>query len=116
MTLIHNNFVKNKLYKFCTQKHLRDTLSNIKDTLHCQGKEIDGTPNARFINFSNGLFDVETLSIIPHSDEYVTFAQSPYSIDLEQRENPLWTDYLKKVTGEDAELESAAVHRVRRVA
>jgi P4 family phage/plasmid primase-like protien len=106
MTLIHNSFVKNKLYKFCTQKHLKDTLSNIKDTLHQAGREIDGAPNARYINFVNGLFDVETLTIIPHSEEYVTFAQSPYSIDLEQREHPLWSDYLNKVTGGDEQLEA----------
>jgi len=106
MTLIHNSFVKNKLHKFCTQKHLRDTLSNIKDTLHCQDREIDGTPNARYINFENGLFDVETLSIVPHDKEYVTFAQSPYSIDLEQKKHPLWTDYIKKVTGGDEQLQA----------
>ena len=40
-TLIHNSFVKNKLHQFCTQKHLKDTLSNIKDTLHCNNREID---------------------------------------------------------------------------
>jgi P4 family phage/plasmid primase-like protien len=105
MTLIHNSFVKNKLYKFCTQKHIKDTLSNIKDTLHQADREIDGAPNARYINFVNGLFDVETLTIIPHSEEYVTFAQSPYKIDLEQREHPMWADYIKKVTGEDEELQ-----------
>lgn len=105
-TIIHNNFIKNKLHKFCTQKHLKDTLSNIKDTLHCSGREIDGTPNARYINFLNGLFDVETLSLIPHSDEHFTLAQSPYAIDLEQRDCPMWSDYLKKVTNNDSDIES----------
>jgi P4 family phage/plasmid primase-like protien len=104
-TLIHNTFVKNKLYKYCTQKHIKDTLSNIKDTLHQQGREIDGTPNARYINFANGLFDVETLSIIPHDKQYYTFAQSPYKIDLDQHEHPMWTDYIEKVTGGDTELQ-----------
>ncbi len=104
-TLIHNTFVKNKLYKYCTQKHLKDTLSNIKDTLHQVGREVDGNPNARYINFKNGLFDVETLTLIPHTDEHFTLAQSPYDIDLEQRDHPQWSDYLKKVTGEDQELE-----------
>lgn len=106
MTLIHNNFVKNKLHKFCTQKHLKDTLSNIKDTLHCNDREIDGAPIARYINFTNGLFDVDTLSLIPHSQEYFTLAQSPYSIDLEQRDCPLWMDYLEKVSGGDKDLEA----------
>jgi P4 family phage/plasmid primase-like protien len=104
-TIVHNSFVKNKLYKFCTQKHLRDTLSNIKDTLHQNDREIDGTPNARYINFANGLFDVEALSLVSHDDKYVTFAQSPYKIDLEQHEHPMWSDYLQKVTGGDTELE-----------
>jgi P4 family phage/plasmid primase-like protien len=106
VTIIHNSFVKNRLHKFCTQKHLKDTLSNIKDTLHCNNREIDGTPNARYINFSNGLFDVETLSIIPHSHEYFTLAQSPYGIDLEQKDCPMWNDYLKKVTDNDKQLEA----------
>jgi P4 family phage/plasmid primase-like protien len=105
MTVIHNSFAKNNLHKFCTQKHLKDTLSNIKDTLHGQHREIDGAPNARYINFVNGLFDVETLSLIPHDSKFVTFAQSPYSIDLDQVEHPMWSDYLKKVTGEDQQLE-----------
>ena len=97
-TIIHNSFIKNNLHKFCTQKHLKDTLSNIKDTLHSNNREIDGTPNARYINFVNGLFDVETLSLIPHNDKYFTLAQSPYGIDLEQKDCPMWIDYLKKVT------------------
>lgn len=105
VTIIHNTFVKNKLYKFCTQKHLKDTLSNIKDTLHAEKREVDGNPNARYINFKNGLFDVETLSLIDHSEEHFTLAQSPFAIDLEQTEHPLWSEYLKKVTGEDKELE-----------
>lgn len=105
-TIIHNSFIKNNLHKFCTQKHLKDTLSNIKDTLHHSNREIDGTPNARYINFVNGLFDVETLSLIPHSDEHFTLAQSPYGIDLEQRECPLWMDYLQKVTAGDKQLEA----------
>jgi len=106
ITIIHNSFIKNQLHKFCTQKHLKDTLSNIKDTLHCKQREIDGTPNAQYINFKNGLFDVETLSIIEHNSDYFTLAQSPYSIDLNQKEHPLWSDYLRKVTADDKQLQA----------
>jgi P4 family phage/plasmid primase-like protien len=106
ITIIHNCFAKSNLHQFCTQKHLKDTLSNVKDTLHCNDREIDGTPNARYINFKNGLFDVETLTLIDHSEDYFTLAQSPYDIDLKQKDHPLWTEYIKKVTADDLELQA----------
>ena len=101
LTIIHNTFIRNQMHKWCTQKNMKDTLSNIKDTLHCSGREIDGVPNAQYINFQNGLFDVSSMSMIEHSKEYFTLAQSPCSIDLEQKECPLWSDYVDKVTGGD---------------
>lgn len=100
-TRIHNMLVKNGLQKFCTIAKLRDTLSNVKDTLHCEGREIDGAPSQQYINFKNGLLDTKTFEIVPHTHEHYTSAQSPYDIDLSKTECPIWLEYLQKIAGGD---------------
>ncbi|WP_231589946.1 DNA primase family protein [Methanosarcina siciliae] len=63
-------------------KYIHEVLEYIRDCAFIQRREIDQRQlNSRYINLTNGLFNLDTWKLEPHDPEYLSISQIPVTYD-----------------------------------
>jgi len=92
--------VKEALGERFKQHYLNEVISYVKASTYCVPKE----PPVHLINLKNGIYDLETDTLEPHSPEYFFFNQLPVEYDPEA-DCPKIKKFLKEVAASEEDVD-----------
>ncbi len=102
-TLFFNALYDDMLWGFRTKKNLADKTATLLSIIPF----IKETQSSKYVNMKNGLLNIETLTLEPHTPEHVSFIQHPFDYDAEATA-PIWEKAVGRwVEGEEQEEKKA---------
>jgi len=102
--LVDGFMAQYSLFDYRTNRRaIKDTVERISSLLSRHPKRYfndeDLLKRKWYLNLKNGLLDMETFTLTPHTPDYFSTVQVPYEYNPEA-EYPLFKEFLKKVSGE----------------
>lgn len=79
---------------------VKETLENLKaDNDYVSPLDFDN--NEKIINFTNGMLNIFTMELLPHSTKYLSMIQLPIEWSCEQEDTPVFDKYMNDLTEGD---------------
>ncbi len=98
--MVYQHLADDNLSKYATRSKVADKIAALAALVITKPFITDEKPH--IINLSNGLYNIETNTLEPHTPDYVSIMQSPVSYDADAKA-PRWMQFLDEVTKQDLE-------------
>lgn len=93
---------EDNLNKYASRSKVNDKIAALSSLIIDKPFIPDADPN--IVNVKNGLLNIKTFELFPHTPNYVSIAQSPVEYKPEAK-SPVWDKFIKEVTCNDASQE-----------
>ena len=101
--MVYQHLADDGLSKYATRSKVADKIAALAALVITKPFITDEKPH--IINLKNGLFNIDTNLLEPHTPEYVSIMQSPVMYDPDAKA-PRWMQFLDEVTKADLEQQS----------
>lgn len=101
-SMIFREMLKDGLTNYRTTAKANDKIATFKSLDGRTFKHDEENPNSNIINFENGLLDIESYHLHPHTPEYLSTSQIPVMYNHEAT-CPRWLQFIQEVTCDDPE-------------
>lgn len=109
--------VNERLFKAMIKQQIVDynlklvSMSVVKEAYEIIVSDLEYTPlddfnkDENIINFQNGILHLDSMTLMPHSPEYLSTIQLPCDWTECEEETPVFDEFLNRLTNEDAEVQ-----------
>lgn len=101
-SILFREMLADGLYNYRTQSKINDKIAAFKSIPGKVFSHEEENPDTKIINFRNGLLNIDTYELHPHSPGYLSTSQIPIVYNREAR-SPLWFNFLNEITNGDRE-------------
>lgn len=98
--IVYQHLADDGLSKYATRSKVADKIAALAALVITKPFITDEKPH--IINLKNGLYDIDTNTLLPHTPDYVSIMQAPVAYDPDAR-CPRWSQFLDEVTKADPE-------------
>ena len=101
-SMILSEMLRDGLTNYRTVSKVNDKIACLKSLDGRTFKQEDENPNPNILNFKNGLLDIQSYQLRPHTPDYISTSQIPVMFNQDAKA-PRWLQFIAEVTNDDPE-------------